>query len=112
LLFPVPWRDNGSAHLGANERRETDWYFFDDQTGKERFRVVWAAGPVPQLEAVRGLVNKTTKGLISDPTHIQAVREFLQENEASQIAIDKESNKTNVTGRGPVLVTLIELEHR
>jgi serine/threonine protein kinase len=112
LLFPVPWRDNGSAHLGANERRETDWYFFDDQTGKERFRVVWAAGPVPQLEAVRGLVNKTTKGLISDPTQIQAVREFLQENEASQIAIDKETNKTNVTGRGPVLVTLIELEHQ
>ena len=112
LLFPVPWRDNGSAHLGANERRETDWYFFDDQTGKERFRVVWAAGPVPQLEAVRGLVNKTTKGLISDPAHIQAVREFLQENEASQIVIDKETNKTNVTARGPVLVTLIELEHQ
>jgi hypothetical protein len=112
LLFPVPWRDNGSAHLGANERRETDWYFFDYQTGKERFRVVWAAGPVPQLEAVRGLVNKTTKGLISDPTQIQAVREFLQENEASQIAIDKETNKTNVTGHGPVLVTLIELEHQ
>jgi hypothetical protein len=113
LVFPLPSRNNGSAHLGANEQLQSDWYFFDDQTGAEQFRLVWAADPVPQLETFRQLVNATTKGLISNPTQIKAVREFLQQNEASQIGsdVDQQTKQTNVRGRGPVLVTLIELEH-
>ena len=106
-------RNSGSAYIGANERHETDWYFFDDKTGTERFRLVWSADPVPQLEALRELVNKTTKGLITNPTQIKAVREFLQQNEASQIEsdVDQQTKQTNVRGRSPVLVTLIQLEH-
>src|SRR5262249_34443239 len=61
LIFPLSSRNSGSAYIGANERHETDWYFFDDKTGTERFRLVWSADPVPQLEALRELVNKTTK---------------------------------------------------
>jgi serine/threonine protein kinase len=114
LIFPSTSRDNGSAHLASGERFQSDWYVFDNQKGKERFRVVWAERSVHQLEALRELVNKTTKGLISDPAQIQAVREFLQQNEASQIDIaqDQQTKQTSVRGSGPVLVTLIELEHQ
>src|SRR5262249_11635319 len=113
LVFPSSSSKNGSAHIAANERHETDWYFFDDKTGTERFRLVWAAEPLPELEMLRELVNKTTKGLITNPTQIKAVREFLQQNEASQIEsdVDQQTKQTNVRGRSPVLVTLIQLEH-
>ena len=79
LLFPLPSHNNGSAHLVANERLQTSWYVFDDQPGTENFRLVWAAQPVPELEAVRALVNPTDKGRISDPAQIEAVRAFLQQ---------------------------------
>jgi serine/threonine protein kinase len=113
LVFPWPWRNNGSAHLGARERLQSDWHFFDEQPGTERFRVVWAAEPVPQLESLRGFVNRTTNGLISHPTQVKAVREFLLQNEFSQIGreVDQQTKQTNVRWRSPVLVTLIELEH-
>ena len=35
LLFPLPSHNNGSAHIGANERLQTNWYVFDDQPGTE-----------------------------------------------------------------------------
>jgi serine/threonine protein kinase len=113
LLFPLPAHNNGSAHIGANERLQTNWYVFDDQPGTERFRLVWAAQPVPELEAFRELVNPTIKGRISDPAQIQVVNEFLRQHASSQLnrGEDSQNKQTNVRGRGAVLVTLVELEH-
>jgi hypothetical protein len=112
LLFPLPSHKNGSAHIEANEQLETGWYVFDDQPGTERFRLVWAAGPVPELEQFRALVNPVDRGLISDPAQIHVVSEFLRQHPASQIAGDQQQNRqTSVRGRAEVLVALVELEH-
>ncbi|HXG68742.1 MAG TPA: protein kinase [Blastocatellia bacterium] len=113
LLFPLPSHNNGSAHLGANERLQTDWYVFDDQPGTERFRLVWAAQPVLELETFRDLVNPISKGRISDPAQIQVVSNFLQRHAASQLEshYDQQNRETRVRGRGAVLITLVELEH-
>ncbi len=113
LLFPIPSHHNGSALLVANERFQTDWYVFDDQPGTEQFRLVWAAQPVPELEAVRKVVNATAKGRISDPAQARAVRAFLQQHLSSPIEStkDPQNKQTNVRGPGAVLVTLVELEH-
>jgi hypothetical protein len=113
LLFPTPSHNNGSAHLAANERFQTNWYLFDDQTGAEQFRLVWAAEPAPELEAVRDLVNPTDKGRISDPAQIRAVRAFIQRHSASPVesARDSLNKQTIVSGRGATLIALIELEH-
>jgi hypothetical protein len=113
LLFPLPSHNHGSAHLAANERFQTGWYLFDDQPGTEQFRLVWAAEPVPELEAVRQLVNPVDKGRISDPAQIRAVRAFVQQHSASPVesARDSQNKQTLVSGRGSVLVALIELEH-
>jgi serine/threonine protein kinase len=113
LLFPLPSHNNGSAHIRANERLQTNWYVFDEQPGTERFRIVWAAESVPELERFRELVNPTIKGRISDPAHIQVVSEFLQQHAASQLESvqDQQNRETRVRGRGAVLVTLVELEH-
>ncbi len=113
LLFPLPSHKNGSAHIEANERLQTSWYVFDDQPGTETLQLVWAAQPVPDLEAFRNLVNPTFKGRISDPAHIRVVSEFLQQHAASQFESrqDQQNRQTHVRGHGEVLVTLVELEH-
>jgi serine/threonine protein kinase len=112
LLFPLPSHKNGSAHIEANEQLETSWYIFDDQPGTERFRLVWAAGPVPELEQFRALVNPIDRGLISDPAQVNIVSDFLKQHDASQVASDQQQNRqTSVRGRGEVLVALVELEH-
>ncbi|MGH9846276.1 MAG: adenylate/guanylate cyclase domain-containing protein [Blastocatellia bacterium] len=114
LLFPLLSHNNGSAHLTANERLQTNWYLFDDQRGTEQFRLIWAAQPVPELEAVRERVNPTDKGRISNPAQIQAVRALLRQHAESQPASvrDPQNKQTNVRGQGAVLVILVELEHR
>ncbi len=113
LLFPLPLRNNGSAHLTANERFQTGAYLFDEQAGTEQFRLVWAAQPVPELEAVRQVVNPVNKGRISDPAQIQAIQNFLhQASPPLESVRDPQNKQTTISGRGAVLVALIELEHR
>ncbi|MBS1811484.1 MAG: protein kinase [Acidobacteria bacterium] len=113
LLFPMPSQNAGSARLSANEHFQTSWYAFDQTSGTEQFRLVWAAQPVPELEALRALVNPTDKGRVSEPAQIQAVRAFLQQHSTSPIesARDPQNKQTNVRGTGAVLVVLVELEH-
>jgi serine/threonine protein kinase len=113
LLFPLPSYKNGSAHLLVNERLQTSWYVFDDTPGTEQFRLVWAAQPVPELEAIRGLVNPTDQGRISNPAQTQAIRALLQRHAQSQVASakDAQNKQTNVRGQGATLVVLVELEH-
>lgn len=114
LLFPLPSRNNGSARLVANERFQTGWYLFDEKPGAENFRLIWAAQPVPELEALRARVNPTDKGRISDPAQRQAVQNFLQQYSSSPIESirDAQNKLTQVRGTGAVLVTLVELEHQ
>jgi serine/threonine protein kinase len=114
LLFPIPSHNSGSAHLNANERFQSGAYLFDEQPGTERFRLVWTAQPVPELEAVRHLVNPTDKGRISDPAQKQAIQTFLQQhsNALLESVRDPQNKQTAISGHGAVLVALIELEHR
>jgi serine/threonine protein kinase len=114
LLFPLPSHNNGSAHLAAGERLQTSAYLFDDQPGTEQFRLVWAAQPVPELEALRALVNPTDQGRVTDPAQIQAVRSFLQQHSHTSVESvkDSQNQQTNVRATGTVLVALVELEHR
>jgi len=114
LLFPLPSRNGGSAHVAGNEALQTGWYVVDTKPGTEKFRLIWANASVPELEKFRELVNPTTKGLISDPADVQVVNTFLGQHDASQseVKVDKQKNETSVKGRGSVLVALVELEHR
>ena len=114
LLFPLPSHNNGASRLSANERFQTNWYVFDEKPGAEQFRLIWAVQPVPELEALRALMNPKDKGRVSDPTQAQAVRNFLQQHSTPLIEStrDPQNKQTNVRGSGAVLVALIELEHQ
>ena len=113
MLFPAPSMNAGSPYLAANQKIETAWMVFDQNQGTEKFWMIWAAEAVPELEAVKGVVNPTDKGEIKDSGQAKAVREFLKKHSSSPPVAEKDKNKkqTNVKAKSNVLVHHVELEH-
>jgi serine/threonine protein kinase len=113
MLFPAPSNNSGSPYVSANQKIETGWMVFDENQGTEKFWMIWAAEAVPELEAVKGVVNPTDKGEIKDSAQSKAVREFLKEHSSTPPVAEKDKNKkqTNVKAKANVLVHHLELEH-
>jgi serine/threonine protein kinase len=114
LLFPKPSFNNGSAELKANQETSTSEFSFDTEQGTEKLWLVWSAAALPELEAVKGVVNPIDRGVISRPDQIRAVRDLLSNyHSAAQPVVEK--NEVNrqmlVKGSGEVLIHLIKLEH-
>ena len=66
LLFPSPGINGGSAQLSPSGAMQTGWFVFTQNPGTESFWLVAAREPLPQLEAVTGVVNPRDQGLVSD----------------------------------------------
>jgi serine/threonine protein kinase len=111
MLFPAPSNNSGSPYLAANQKIETGWMVFDQNQGTEKFWMIWAANEVPELEAVKGVVNPTDKGEIKDSGQSKAVRLFLEKHSSAPAEKDKNKKQSNVKGKGNVLVHHLELEH-
>lgn len=113
MLFPAPSMNAGLPYLAAYQKMETAWMVFDENQGTEKFWMIWAAEAVPELEAVKGVVNPTDKGEIKDSGHSKAVSEFLKKHFSTPPVAEKDKNKkqTNVKANSNVLVHNIELEH-
>ena len=113
VLFPAPSTNSGSPYLAANQKVETGWMVFDENQGTEKFWLVWAADAVPELEAVKGVVNPQDKGEISDDGQRKAVKQFLEKHSAAELIAqkDKTNKLSNVKANGKVLVHRLELEH-
>lgn len=113
MLFPAPATNSGSPYVTENQKIQTGWMVFDEHQGTEKFWMVWAAEAVPELEAVKEVVNEKDKGAIRDESQSTAVRDFLTKNSSSSpdVETDKVKKETTVKGKGAVLVNLIELEH-
>jgi serine/threonine-protein kinase len=118
LLFPSPTANNGLAQLNANQQiaipERGDGFFFDREQGTEKLWLVWSSSNIPELEAVKGLVNPKDQGAITDSAQIRAVRDWLEKNyRPSQLAVEKDerNEQTNVKGLAETLVHQIRLEH-
>ncbi len=113
VLFPAPSTNSGSPYLAANQKVETGWMVFDEHQGTEKFWMVWSADAVPELEAVKGVVNPQDKGEISDVGQRRAVKQFLEKHSAAELVAQKDRTKklSNVKANGVVLVHRFELEH-
>lgn len=113
LLFPAPSTNTGSPFVAANQKIETGWMVFDQNQGTEKFWMVWAADAVPELEAVKGVVNPKDKGEITDSTQRRAVEQFLKKHTSAEAVADKNKTKkqSSVKANGNVLVHRLELEH-
>jgi hypothetical protein len=113
VLFPAPSTNSGSPYLAGNQKIETGWMVFDENQGTEKFWMVWAAEAVPELEAVKGVVNPQDKGEISDAGQRNAVKQFLEKHSSAEAVAQKDKTKklSNVKANGNVLVHRLELEH-
>jgi serine/threonine protein kinase len=113
LLFPETKTNNGSPKVSADQKLQTAWMRFDDHQGTEKFWIVYAAGPVKELEAVTDKVNDRDQGEIKDSTQARTVRDFLQQHSSPLPEVTKDSAKkqTIVKAKSDVLVNSIELEH-
>ena len=113
MLFPDPATNSGSPYVNADQKIQTGWMVLDQNAGTEKFWMIWAAEAVPELEAVKGVMNKKDKGVISDEGQTRALREFLSKHSASATEQDKsqEGKQTTVKVKGDALVHSIELEH-
>jgi hypothetical protein len=113
VLFPEANTNSGSPRISANQKLQTAWMRFDDNTGTEKLWLVWSASPVKELEAASQFVNDQDLGEIKDANKARAVRDFLKTHSSSKPEVSKDSAKKQsvVKGKGEVLVNSIELEH-
>jgi hypothetical protein len=113
VLYPSPKYNDGSAKVQASQDSSVGPYELDKNQGTEKIWLVWSASPVPELEAVKSVVNPKEKGIVSDPQRAEGVRNFFQTQWASkpEVEIDKGNKVVHVRTTSEVLVNLIELEH-
>jgi serine/threonine protein kinase len=113
LLSAASSTTSNAPPVTANQKTETAWMVFDEHQGTEKFWIVWSAEAVPELEAVKGVINPEDKGEIGNADQAKAVREFLEKHSAAKPEAQKDarSKQTNLKGKGDVLVHLLELEH-
>jgi hypothetical protein len=113
VLFPEAATNGGSPRVTANQKLQTAWMRFDDHQGTENFWLVWAAAPVPELEAVTGAVDDRDLGEIKDGAKARTVRDFLKQHSTTKPEVTKDSARKQsvVKARTDVLVNAIELEH-
>ena len=113
VLFPDPEVNGGASQVKAEQKIQTGWMIFDPHEGTEKFWMVWADGPVKELEDVKGVVNPKDKGEIKDPSQSKAVSDFLAAHSSARPETEKDRVKkqTVVKAKGDVLASPIELEH-
>jgi hypothetical protein len=114
LLFPTPSLNAAQSYLAAQQRLQTGWYVFGQTAGVDKLWVVWAAQPVEELEAVKGVVNPQEIGAIRDPSQVNRVSAFLAQHGAAKPSAEPDEVKKQVVvkGIGDVLISSLELEHR
>lgn len=112
-FFPDLRVRNGSARLEAGQEFATGYLQLDDQTGKERLWLVWAADPIPELEGIKKWVNTTDRGHVKDLQQARAIALFMKKYDRGNATVqtDDQLKSTVLRGTGKILVRLIELEH-
>jgi serine/threonine protein kinase len=116
VIFPKPTMNGGSALIAANEQiqiPDQSWLVFDAEEGTEKFWLIWTAKSIPELEAVKSVVNPQDKGVISKPDQIKSVQDYISRYTASKPQIERDEDKklTIVKTGDEVLVNLLRVEH-
>jgi len=111
LEFPTPKMNNGSAQVMASKTIQLN-FRLDKIPGKEKFLIVWAMKPVPELEQAVRQVSQARDATIHDVDLTQAIRALLAKSPVATVNVDSDSKQTSLSGHGDVLVSQLELEHR
>ncbi|QQS46212.1 MAG: serine/threonine protein kinase [Acidobacteriota bacterium] len=114
VLFPKPTVNQGAAGLAAGEEMSTPEFLFDAEQGTEKLWLIWAKQAVPELEAVKGVVNPRDLGAITAPDQIRSVETFLKTRYSSEkvsVARDDANQRMTVKAPAEIVIHLLRLEH-
>ena len=113
-LFPSSTANSGSALLPAEQRvqiPEEEWFQFDAEQGTEKLWLIFSHNAIPELENLKRLVNRKSKGLITDPAENKAVQSFLETRSTARPKVEKSDIVTTLRSPGELLLYAIKLEH-
>jgi hypothetical protein len=114
VLFPT---DN-NAHIEPKQviqiPKQPRYFFFTGEAGTEKIWLIWSEKPVAEMEALKGLVNPRNQGEVSNVAQADSVRTFLASHQDASAEIERDTvnKRTNIKGKGDLLVYLTELEHQ
>jgi hypothetical protein len=114
VLFPT---DN-NAHIEPKQviqiPKQPRYLFFTGEAGTEKIWLIWSEKPVAEMEALKGLVNPRNQGEVSNVAQADSVRTFLASHQDASAEIERDTvnKRTNIKGKGDLLVYLTELEHQ
>jgi class 3 adenylate cyclase/predicted Ser/Thr protein kinase len=118
VLFPSVTTPGRSAFIAAGQEvavpRDTGWLNFDKETGTETLWIVSSPREIPELEAVKHLVNPEDRGAVKDPGQIDGVGRVLalHQKDKPKPAPDEETKRTILRAQGETLVGVVKLEHQ
>jgi len=117
IFFPSPLRRNGSSHLNKDDQiripdADKDYLRFDSQKGTEKCWIVFSAEEIPEFEKLKKWATMKDQGVVKDLDEARALPGQLQRYTAEDPPVTDTGNKlTELRGKGPVLVHLIQWEH-
>jgi serine/threonine protein kinase len=112
VLFPNPMDNQGVAGLNANQRLQAGWYRFVEHTGVEKLWLIWSANQVPELDEVFRDAAKH-EGVITNAAQVGIIQNYLKryESQRPEVVSNKSLKRTQLKGKGDIVVSLIELSH-
>jgi serine/threonine protein kinase len=114
MIFPKQTTNNGAAMLGPNQSIQSDWITFHGPAGNDNFWIVWSESPVSQLETAKKEAFNHPRGGLTGAT-LLAVKEFLTTKQSEvrvMVRHYKDTQKATAYGKGDLLVTLAQFNHR
>jgi len=116
-LFPQPDFQSGSAAIRASSSiivppGNGQYFIMDKLLGKEKVYLIWSDRAVPELEQVKSsvfLVLGKSGGLLL-PAEAAIAHHVVQAN-SSQVDLAEKDGETMISGKGPIIVKMIILEH-
>ena len=108
LVYPV-----ATDSVNASTRSTTGWYGFSTGAAVDHLWLVWSADVVPELEALRPLVNERDLGRIGDAGRARGLRAWLDQAGARTVRATEERSPRQVTiaFSGPIAIRHILLHH-
>jgi eukaryotic-like serine/threonine-protein kinase len=115
ILFPTPTTNQGSSKVSAGKPisipNNQDGFVLDEAQGTEKIWMIWAAGEVAELEALKKWANPDDAGEIKDAAQIERLRALLDKRSKPEPQTTPGDKQTTVKMTGDVLVKLVKLQH-
>ncbi len=113
-VFPSSTANNGSEVLAAGQSiriPDESWLRFDEEQGVEKLWLVFSDQPVPELHGIKAFATGRTRGLITDPSLNQTVKNFLLSHSGDRVTSEKDEKQTVLKTSQNPLVYAVRLEH-